>query len=102
MKRPKPDPPLRLEKRITSLEDWYPTVDERVTVALVELFRTSPTTRAQKEDRRRWRVYAIGGDDFHLGRDFNDGEFDQAKELYDRLIDCTLQEEMRSWGMGPL
>jgi hypothetical protein len=75
------------EKTILTSESWYPTINGKVRVQLMQL------------SNRMWRVCVWGGDDFGLEQDFPPTGRQEAKVLYAKLIDGTTQAQMRAFGM---
>lgn len=79
----------REDKTIASLEDWYPTINNEVTVSFLQL------------SDGKYRVCVWGGDDFGLEKDFPRVECWQARLLYNYLTDFTSQHQMKQYGMYP-
>lgn len=79
----------RREKLITTTEDWHPAIDGAKVRVVFILLSTD-----------EWRVCAWGGDDFGMERDFPHVERQEAKALFEKLVDGTTQAQMRGWGMG--
>lgn len=78
----------RSDKWIFTNEDWYPTVEGRVKVSLVEL-KSAPA---------KFRVCVWGGDDFGLEKDYE--SFDEAFIVFDRIVSLVTQRQLRNWGFG--
>lgn len=77
----------RVTKQIRTNEDWFPTVDGQLRVSFACL------------TDQQWRVCVWGGDDFGMERDFPHVEKQEAKALFEKLVDFTTKQKMQELGM---
>lgn len=77
----------RQEKSILTNEDWYPTIDGKVTVSLIEW------------DNGNCRVCVWGGDD--TGMEIDCADLVKARRIFDRIVNLTTRGELQALGLGP-
>jgi hypothetical protein len=75
-------------KFIKVTDDWYPCHPGNT----VEV-------KFRQLTDRQWRVSAWGADDFGMERDFPHVERQEAKALFEKLVDGMSQADMRALGM---
>lgn len=74
----------RSRKEILTNEDWYPTVDGKVTVSLIGW------------DDGAWKVSLYGGDDYGLEQFYEDQA--TAQQEFDRIANLTRRADL--WARG--
>jgi len=82
-------------KDILTNEDWLPTMGGVIRVSLHhDRVYHVPTKTFGKTIA--WRVAIWGADDFGLEHEYNSKA--EAESIFNRIVDFTTQDQLRSWG----
>ena len=87
----------REEKWVLTNEDWYPSVDGKIHIALNHDRRYNQKLR-EYGPTFAWRVSVWGADDTGMEQSFD--SLEAAQQMFKRIVDLTTKAQLFEWGFG--